>query len=134
MPRVSGGECRTSGERDPGYLGIPHVDRSAGSLPLRCQSSGCIGRGSIDIENPIFEIFFEQPSECRYKGCSTLPVRKNGESETRLEQRYARNPDRLHRLPIQPLDHCGFWRFLHQRRKHVRVQDNHFPNSAGFER
>jgi hypothetical protein len=85
MPCVAGGECRASDERDPGYLGIPHVDRSAGLLSFRCQSSGCIGRSSIEIQNTIFKIFFEQASKCRYKGCSPFSIRKERKPKTGLE-------------------------------------------------
>ena len=85
MSRVSGGECCPSGERDPGYLGIPHVYRASGSLSLRCQFGGCIGRCSVENENAILEIFVEKVSKCRYKGCSPLSFRKERESETCLE-------------------------------------------------
>ena len=102
VPRVARGQRRMPRQRDPRNLGIADINRPAGSLPPRGQFGGFYGRSGIEIQDAILEILLEQARKRRCERCAPLPVRKQSEPETGLEQSDAGDPDRFRRLSIQP--------------------------------
>ena len=102
MPRVARGQRRTPRQRDSCDLGIADINGPASSLPPRGQFGGFDGRPGVEIQNAILEILFEQARKCRCERCAPLPVRKQSEPETGLEQSDAGDPDRFGSLSIQP--------------------------------
>jgi hypothetical protein len=125
VARVSRGQRRMPCKHDPGDLGIVHVDRPTRSLPLRGQLGGFISGPGVEIQDTILQILCEQARERGFQGLPPLAIRKQGETETGLEQRDARDPDRLRRLSVQPSSYCRVRHLVHQRRKYVRVDADH---------
>ena len=61
----------------------------------------------------------------------TLAFWEQGDAKACLEQRDARNPNRLRRLLIEPAHYPLLGLFTHERRDNVRVENDHLPSFAG---
>src|ERR1700745_3214018 len=74
----------------------------------------------------------ENTLECLNQSGTSLPRGQNLQPVTNLEYCYGTRPQGRARLLVEPLNHFLVRRVSHERRQHVRVENNHRAKDAGL--
>ena len=131
MPQVAGGERGATRDGDAGDLGVAHVHRAPGLLARRTDQRRLRGSFGIERQHPVAQVFGQQLLETVFQAAAAFAFGQQRQTEPAFEDGDAGHPDRLGRLQIEPGHHRRFRLGTHQRRQHIGVEDDHFPNVSG---
>ena len=127
---VSRGEHCSARDCNPGNLSIAQVNVASRFLASAGQCSRLVCSGAVKVDDSVVEILLHQTNERCFQSLLAFAFREQGDAKARLKQRDTRNPNRLRRLPIEPT-HDTFLRLVtHERRDHIRIENDQ-PSSAG---
>ena len=131
VAEIACGEGRPTCRGDAGDLYVTDLDGTPRSTALRRDATGRTGGCKIEDRHPVLEVNFERLGEGLLEKPSASPDRKEIQTIPDFEHRDRSGPDGLRWQGIQPGDDLRVDLPTHQRRQHVRVQQDHDGKSAG---
>ena len=130
MSRVARGDGGTARQRNSGNQGVSEVDGSASGFPPGGEMSGRGRRGTVEVQDPVLEILFEDALESGLESDPLSASWQRGQSESDFEHRDARDPHRISRLAVQPAHDGGVRTGPHEGGQHVGIENDHESKSA----
>lgn len=125
MPDVAGGKCRLTSKSNARYLGVANLDRPAGALTSGNEGTCSFGGCGVEWDYPSIEVFVEKSGEGRLEPMSSLGRVQQFQTRSDCQHRDRGCPDRFRWLIVEPLDNGCIRVGMHERRKDIRVEDDH---------